>query len=316
MVHVSRAARTSATSSPSYLAIPGPSVPHYRRRIQTYIRDRPDVFLANGRTLIQPRLPPLFGHVGLAETTRQRNADEDRPNVDAGEEDPFLLASERSPPPADRTQHRRKREAQWRRWQGEVIPKLLPHFVRVMHQSKSFRDYDALELPAGSSTPCACASSRTCKVAIVRFTGKWALVCEFYSLLTILAAVDDVELRVCACTPAAVQLMYAGAFPCAPLAPTLAVDLRVLEFAMNLFVQIAPNNTALTMTLERVLGSMGFQLEHQVCRASMANQASADLEGRSLCGDDSAIHSCGTRTYELKPKSTMLRSSKPRVYSS
>ncbi|KAJ7083574.1 hypothetical protein C8R44DRAFT_652030, partial [Mycena epipterygia] len=127
-----------------------------------------------------------------------------------------------------------KREAQWRRWQAEVIPNLLPHFVRVMHQTKSFRDYDALELPARSSMPCTCISSRTCKVAIVRFT-----------------SVDNVELRVCACSPAALQLMYTGAFPCAPLSPSL-------EFAMNLFVQIAPNNTALTMTLERVLGSMGF----------------------------------------------------------
>ncbi|KAJ7106146.1 hypothetical protein C8R44DRAFT_834353 [Mycena epipterygia] len=79
----------------------------------------------------------------------------------------------------------------------------------------------------------------------------------------LLVTVEDLELRVCACSPAAVQLMYAGAFPYVPLSPSLAVDLRVLEFAMNLFVQIAPNNTALTITLERVLGNMGFQLEHQ-----------------------------------------------------
>ncbi|KAJ7096972.1 hypothetical protein C8R44DRAFT_581121, partial [Mycena epipterygia] len=136
-----------------------------------------------------------------------------------------------------------KREAQWRRWQGEVLPNLLPHFVRVMHQTKSLWHYD--ELPNRSSSPCACIS-RTCKVAVVGFT-----------------SVEDLELRVCACSPAAVQLMYAGAFPCAPLSPSLAVDLQVLEFAMNLFVQIAPNNTALTITLERVLRNMGFQLEHQ-----------------------------------------------------
>jgi hypothetical protein len=46
--------------------------------------------------------------------------------------------------------------------------------------------------------------------------------------------------------------------------PSLAVDLRVLEFAMNLFLQISPNNTAFSLTLERVLGNMGFQLGHQV----------------------------------------------------
>lgn len=69
----------------------------------------------------------------------------------------------------------------------------------------------------------------------------------------------------CNCAPAAVQLMAAGAFPCAPLHPTLAVDLRLLEFALNLFVQIAPNNTAFTLALERTLGSLGFQLDHTVC---------------------------------------------------
>ncbi|KAJ7121193.1 hypothetical protein C8R44DRAFT_831780 [Mycena epipterygia] len=60
--------------------------------------------------------------------------------------------------------------------------------------------------------------------------------------------------------------MAAGAFPCAPLHPSLAVDLWVLEFALNLFVQIAPNNTAFTQALERTLATLGFQLDHKVCR--------------------------------------------------
>ncbi|KAJ7462893.1 hypothetical protein FB451DRAFT_1341052 [Mycena latifolia] len=57
--------------------------------------------------------------------------------------------------------------------------------------------------------------------------------------------------------------MKCGAFPCVPIQPSLAVDLRVLEFCKNLFLQIAPNNTAFTTTLERCLSSMGFQLQHQ-----------------------------------------------------
>ncbi|KAJ7704889.1 hypothetical protein B0H17DRAFT_1156918 [Mycena rosella] len=51
--------------------------------------------------------------------------------------------------------------------------------------------------------------------------------------------------------------------PLHPFHPSLAVDLRVLEFTMNLFLQIAPNNTAFSATLERCLASMGFQLDHQ-----------------------------------------------------
>jgi hypothetical protein len=58
--------------------------------------------------------------------------------------------------------------------------------------------------------------------------------------------------------------MQIGAFGCAPILPSLAVDLRVLEFTTNLFLQISPNNTAMSITLERVLADMGFQLDHQV----------------------------------------------------
>lgn len=100
-------------------------------------------------------------------------------------------------------------------------------------------------------------------------------------------AVEDVEIRVCPCSPAAVQLMNIGAFPCAPILPTLAVNLRVLEFAMNLLVQIAPNTTALAMTLEHCLGSMGFQLDHQVSgEPSPPNFLTPSA--RTLCVDDSA----------------------------
>ncbi|KAF7341286.1 hypothetical protein MVEN_01864700 [Mycena venus] len=76
-------------------------------------------------------------------------------------------------------------------------------------------------------------------------------------------AIEDLEIKVCACAPVAVQLMQLGAFGCAPVLPSLAVDLRVLEFAMNLFVQISLNNTTFTNALERVLANMRFQLDHQ-----------------------------------------------------
>ncbi|KAJ7637499.1 hypothetical protein B0H17DRAFT_1217055 [Mycena rosella] len=46
------------------------------------------------------------------------------------------------------------------------------------------------------------------KIALVRFS-----------------SVEDIELEICECTPAAVQLMKYGAFPCAPFHPSLAVDL-------------------------------------------------------------------------------------------
>jgi hypothetical protein len=72
------------------------------------------------------------------------------------------------------------------------------------------------------------------------------------------------QVPVCECRLAAVSLVRGGAFPCAPLQPSLAVDLRVLKFTFKLFLNIAPNHTALSTTLETVLSTMGYQLNHQV----------------------------------------------------
>ncbi|KAJ7442423.1 hypothetical protein FB451DRAFT_1343897 [Mycena latifolia] len=160
-----------------------------------------------------------------------------------------MVALEHTPPP-DPTQHQRKRAAQWRHWQLEVIPNLIPHFVRIMHETKSLRDCGDLALPTGIPEGCSCVAARVHKIAIVRFC-------------VALPAVEDVQLRICPCSPAAVQLMKCGAFPCAPMQPSLAVDMRVLEFCKNLFLHIAPNNTAFATTLERCLSNMGFQLQHQ-----------------------------------------------------
>jgi hypothetical protein len=77
-------------------------------------------------------------------------------------------------------------------------------------------------------------------------------------------ALEDVELTTCQCATAAVQLMQFGVLDCAPLRPTLAVDLRVLEFAMDLFVHVAPNNTAWCSALEGFLAKQGYQLTHKV----------------------------------------------------
>ncbi|KAJ7774176.1 hypothetical protein DFH07DRAFT_865935 [Mycena maculata] len=163
----------------------------------------------------------------------------------AGPPEPYderdFVAPERTPPP-DPGQHGRKRAAQWKRWQVEVLPNLLLPFAWILHETKSLRDYAPLEIPAKS---CGC-TGRILKVAIVRFS-----------------AIEDVVLTVCACTPAPVQLINAGAFACAPVSPSLAVDLHVLEFTRNLFVQIVPNNTAFALALERVLANMGFQLDNK-----------------------------------------------------
>ncbi|KAF7330720.1 hypothetical protein MSAN_02444600 [Mycena sanguinolenta] len=71
------------------------------------------------------------------------------------------------------------------------------------------------------------------------------------------------------------HLLDAGLFPSAPRRPTFAADIRVLEFARNLFGRIAPNNTAWTATLESFLRDLGFSLDNE---GSMRRMFASSLE--------------------------------------
>ncbi|KAF9504456.1 hypothetical protein BS47DRAFT_1277394, partial [Hydnum rufescens UP504] len=66
-------------------------------------------------------------------------------------------------------------------------------------------------------------------------------------------------LAVCQCQPAATQLIQHGIFPCAPVWPSLAVSLDMLEFVAELFVHVAPNKRAWAATLEKYLNVCGYQ---------------------------------------------------------
>ncbi|KAI5989944.1 hypothetical protein EDD15DRAFT_2388922 [Pisolithus albus] len=72
---------------------------------------------------------------------------------------------------------------------------------------------------------------------------------------------EELEITYCVCTPAPVQLMKRGLFACSPVAPTLAVDLRLLEFMKTLFMLLTPNTTAWCEALECFLDAQGYQLQ-------------------------------------------------------
>jgi hypothetical protein len=76
---------------------------------------------------------------------------------------------------------------------------------------------------------------------------------------------EIVSLPICTCTPPALQLLSLGLFPCAPSRPTLAVDLNMLEFVKELFVNAAPNTTAWCDTLESFLAGRKYKLTTSVC---------------------------------------------------
>ena len=73
-----------------------------------------------------------------------------------------------------------------------------------------------------------------------------------------------IDLTVCGCSPAAQQLVSQGLFPCAPLAPSLAVDITLLQFTQALFVRLPPNTTLFCDTLEYFLEARGYKLTTRV----------------------------------------------------
>ena len=84
------------------------------------------------------------------------------------------------------------------------------------------------------------------------------------SRLTLCIGIESIVLTPCDCSPAPTQLISRGFFPCAPIVPTLAVDIDMLRFLGDLFVRMPPNNTAWTETLEAVWARSQYKLETRV----------------------------------------------------
>ncbi|KAJ7697062.1 hypothetical protein B0H14DRAFT_2418321 [Mycena olivaceomarginata] len=209
---------------------------------------------------------------------------------------------------------------QWESWQLQVIPALVPVFVQLWHRTRRLREADALSAPRKPA--CDCRSSILCKVSVVRFTGKHPVSGKSRRIADAGAAISDLEIHICECAPAAVQLLRAGLFPSAPWRPSLAVDLRVLEFARNLFGRISPNNTAWTATMESFLRDLGFTLDREGAlrrlfgsalewythlRNQVNHDFDAHLERARLSYLEGQTDSTSTSTHWARPSQTQMR---------
>jgi hypothetical protein len=95
----------------------------------------------------------------------------------------------------------------------------------------------------------------------LRLHGLYVAISQCFHSLSLIKHSDlqDITLAVCQCRPAATQLIQHGVFPCAPVWPSLAVSLDMLEFVAELFVHVAPNERAWAATLEKYLNVRGYQ---------------------------------------------------------
>ncbi|KAG2050299.1 hypothetical protein BDR06DRAFT_984071 [Suillus hirtellus] len=122
-----------------------------------------------------------------------------------------------------------KRANQWHRWSQEVIPSLLIPYLSYIQRTS------ALLCIAGCRT-------QSITVACMHFN-----------------VLKEIDIIACPCFPAPLQLLCRGLFPCAPVAPSLAVDLCILEFVHLLFVCQSPNQTVWCDAVETFLDGMGYK---------------------------------------------------------
>ncbi|KAF9515411.1 hypothetical protein BS47DRAFT_1274067, partial [Hydnum rufescens UP504] len=130
-----------------------------------------------------------------------------------------------------------RKHAQARHWGDEVLPSLIRPYMSFQ------RGRDAGDKVDPAPSLCTCNE----KHRVLR------VVCVHMEYL------ERVQLVICKRNPAAAQLVRRGLFPCAPLSPTLAVNMDVLEFASELFVRMGPNERAWAATMTKYLKARGHE---------------------------------------------------------
>ncbi|KAF9514343.1 hypothetical protein BS47DRAFT_1295269 [Hydnum rufescens UP504] len=83
--------------------------------------------------------------------------------------------------------------------------------------------------------------------------------CSLKVLCISMEQLENIVLEVCLCRTAGIQLIECGLFPCAPLCPSLAVSLDMLEFVASLFLNMAPNERAWGATVVEYLRARGHE---------------------------------------------------------
>ncbi|THV02106.1 hypothetical protein K435DRAFT_853082 [Dendrothele bispora CBS 962.96] len=205
------------------------------------------VILPGDRAMVQsPSLPVLRGQAGLraepvpAGNDRQASPVQgDSASLETTFFEHFPLMDMGSPSKTSRST-RQKKELQARNWLEKVIPCLIEPYMELMQKTEDLRR----PAPLGIRARCECTLSQQVTVLVLRFD-----------------KIEEIQVPYCTnCELVAVQLVRSGLFPCAPFRPSLAVDIRMLDFVARLFLRVSPNHTAWCHTLEDYLGSQGYRI--------------------------------------------------------
>ncbi|TFK60081.1 hypothetical protein BDN72DRAFT_550118, partial [Pluteus cervinus] len=210
---------------------------------------RPFILFAHNEAYTQlPNLPRLPGQVGFAgdplPKKRRRVPHPQMPHNEpvVGDLNNDFLLHPPEPLEAIPSKNVNKKVRQWKRWQDSVLPSLIQPYLQLLATSESLSAMGSIVFPR-----CSCGSARKINSVMVSFT-----------------IMQSISFHSCQCLPpVAEQLVSQGLFPCAPLLPSLVVDVRLLDLASRLFLHMPPNNTAWCKTLEEFLSSLGFRLKRE-----------------------------------------------------
>lgn len=120
------------------------------------------------------------------------------------------------------------------------------------------------------------------------------------------AEIKSLSIKHCPCSPAPLRLLSMGLFPCTPTAPSLAVDLNVLDFCRGLFLRVGPNSTAWCDALESFLDARSYKLTTRVSCYFLPSVLFTLIlfYSRTRFGDASKIASDGTPVLLVLPADT------------
>ncbi|KAK7444534.1 hypothetical protein VKT23_015212 [Stygiomarasmius scandens] len=183
----------------------------------------PQVHLGHGRALFQDHAAST-GPEGLAPV--------------AGTDEGFIASAPYEPTPS---RHYRKCEQQLARW-SEVLSGAQKAYMELLRITNDLRDVPPMRIRSARCS--CCTNARELKIDVVQFD-------KF----------ETVRLWASDCNLAISQLIQSGLFPCAPKQPTLAVDVRMLDFVSRLFLRVSPNHTAWCSAVEDFLRCQGYRLQ-------------------------------------------------------
>ncbi|KAI6118132.1 hypothetical protein F5141DRAFT_1187169 [Pisolithus sp. B1] len=170
---------------------------------------------------------------------------------------------------------------QWQWWYQDVLPALIEPYLQYLWVTQNLHVAVDIQIPLSQCSTC--------------ITHALNVTC-----------LEEIKINACPCTPAPVCLMKHGLFASTPTAPTLAVDLQVLEFLRKLFVCLTPNTTAWCEALKSFLDGQGYKLQSKDSLCQQFSNAYHWYTVLTIYVEDdvaSHVHSFAALPEEQKPGS-------------